>query len=108
MTPALFTDVLEAGDRLETAIQTGDFDAAALALDDRKRALGALSAAGLGRPSEAIAARARAQVDRLALAFSGRLSDIGGSLANAARAGRAQGTYRQPSVGRAALDTAPR
>lgn len=108
MAHALFTDVLEAGDRLEDAIQTGDFDAAALALDDRKRALHALSTSGLGRPPEAITERARAQADRLALTFHARLQSLGQSISTTVRTAHAGDQYQRSAMSPAILDTAPR
>ncbi|MGB3541487.1 hypothetical protein [Rubrivirga sp.] len=90
------------------AIEAGDLDAVSDALDDRQRAIEALDDAGLGAPSTEATAQAREQAERLMKAFRDGLESLGNAIATVSDVARADGFYRQSSVERSVLDTAPR
>lgn len=104
---SLFTDVLDAGDRLAAALDTGDLDQVEAAIEDRQWALDALARADLGAPPPALSTRAQRQALALAERFRQRAADLSATMAATSRAATAQERYK-PSPRQALVDTARR
>ncbi|WP_420456802.1 hypothetical protein [Rubrivirga sp.] len=106
-TPPLYTDVLDAGDRVVAALVEGDLDRAAVALDDQRRLLDRIRDAALPRPPAALADRLRDQHARFHRALADRTQVLTEALAAVGRATDAG--HRYAADPRASLvDTAPR
>ncbi len=103
---SLYARALDAGDRLADALDAGDLDAAAHALDRHHRLVVEIGRADLPAPPD-LAARFRDQHARVRRALRDRSDALGGALAAAGRAataGRGYGAGPAPTV----VDTAPR
>ena len=105
----LYTALLDAGDRLADALETGDLGGAAAALGERSALLQALREGERAAPPAALAARFRAQDERLNGLLHASLTAAGEAVGAAGQATAAHRRYRAagrpPSV---LLDTAPR
>ena len=104
-----YTALLDAGDRLAGALETGDLGGAASALGERSALLAALHEGGHPAPAPELAERFRAQDDRLNRLLHRSLTAAGEAVGTAGQAASAHRRYRTagrpPSV---LLDTAPR
>ena len=105
----LYTALLDAGDRLADALETGDLGGAASALGERSALLAALREGEHAAPAADLAGRFRVQDQRLNGLLHRSLTAAGAAVGAAGQATSAHRRYRTagrpPSV---LLDTAPR
>ena len=105
MSHPLFTDVLDAGDRLAAALDASDLVAAERAVEERDRAIDALARAGLAAPPEALAHRAEAQAERIRQSLDAASATLQAAISAAARRGAAQDRYAPGRASGSVVDT---
>ena len=103
-----YTAALDAGDRLVTALQTGDLGGAARVLGERSALIASLRQADAAAPPH-LADRFRQQDAALNAILGRRLSALGDAVSSTGRAALAHDRYASASGPLApVLDTAPR
>ncbi len=106
METSLYTDLLDAGDRMVAALSDGDLDRVAVALDHQRRLLGRAQGAGLPHPPTALADRLRNQEAQFRQALADQAHALTEALAAVGRAAAAGHGYAAARA--SVVDTAPR
>ena len=106
--PCLYTVVLDAGDRLVSALRTGDFGGAARVLGERRELIASLRHANLPPPARPIVERFQEQDARLSAVLGQQIASLQDKVSTTGRAAIAQGRYTSMSEYSPILDTAPR
>lgn len=105
---ALYDEILDAGDRLVSALADGDLDAAAQALGERSWLLDRIAAAAPARPHAEAVARFREQDRALCEALRDQLLALAEVAGTTGRVAAATRGYAARPLRPVLLDTVPR
>ena len=108
--PCLYTAALDAGDRLVTALGSGDLGGAARVLGERRQIIESIqSRQSLAAPSPDLVERFKVQDEHLNGVLRHRMTTLGDAVSTTGRAALARDRYASSSGGPpSVLDTAPR
>ena len=106
----LYTAVLEVGDRLTDALESGDLDAASDALQERRAILDEMAQADLQPPPPELVQRFRVQDTLINTRLRDQLMSLNDAIAMTGRTASAYNRYQTsaPLTPPQTLDTAPR
>jgi hypothetical protein len=106
----LYTAVLDVGDRLTDALESGDLDAASLALHERRALLNEMAHADLPPPPPELVERFRVQDTLINARLRDQLMSLTDAIAMTGRTASAYSRYQTTAPQRPpqTLDTAPR